>query len=335
MMRAQRWISKSLAFLSLTFLLTFSSNPALFSAQPNQESKAAKTEKGVVQRSSQAGLEEILHGLWGSGSAQIGLKLLEPGALPAAPFHGPGGFRPAADGRIWISDSVNHRLIGFGTGQPLIIPVPARVLGDLEISGDKAFICTLDPNGVGVIDLKSGKQLNHVAIPFKSPNRLFVCAEDRFSVSETQGGLWVVISGKPSLHPAQALEPIGNKDLLFGTLFDFDPSSRKIIKAGWNGENDEPALFALFNLPGQRIVFSRLYGMHHDSPVLGIVSASSPERLQFITFDNNGKASPFAEVPLLDGPPLPFPWVIGSDGYLYGMSGDLEGFRLHRCKISN
>lgn len=287
------------------------------------------------QTAPEAGLEEILSGSWGSGPSQLGLRFPEPGVMPAAPFQGPGGFRPAPDGKVWISDSVNARLIGLGSGTPQTIPVAASGLGDIELLADTAFVCTTQPQGIAIIDLKAGKQINHLALPVRIPHRLFVSGKNRIAISEPGGGIWALIDGKPQQHPAKALEPIGTKDHLFGTLFDFDQSSRKIIKAEWQGENDEPTLFAIFRAPGENLVYSRLYGMWRGAPVLGFVSASEPTRLQFAGFDETGKSSLLVSVPLLDGPSLPSSWLIGYDGALYGFSGDADHFRLHRCTLAH
>ncbi|HNV71128.1 MAG TPA: hypothetical protein PKO06_15605 [Candidatus Ozemobacteraceae bacterium] len=271
----------------------------------------------------------LLQGTWGSAPHQLGLRLQAPGELPAAPYMGPGGFRLTPDGALWVSDSVNRCLKRLAKGSPpLLLPVEAERLGDLEVQGHAVSVVTRDPHGIMVFDSESRRRTAWIPFSAKSPGRLLGCGEDRLILEDPADGPWLIENGKVRPHPAKAIEPAGTEARLFGTLYDFDDTSRKIIVAGWKEEESEPELFSLYKSGGRRIVFSRLLNTMGSSPLLTVVTASDPQKLELIGFDEKGNPTRAGFLPILSGPYLATPWVRTPDGLYIGFSGTPEGFRI-------
>ncbi len=210
----------------------------------------------------------------------------------------------------------------------MVLAVDADRLGDLERRDDRLAVVTANPDGIAVFDLKSLKSISFVPVPFKSPGRLLWCDEHRLILEDSIAGPWLIENEKVRAHPAKAIEPAGTEARLFGTLYDFDEFSRKIISAGWKEAESEPDLFTLYKSNGRRIVFSRLLNTIGNLPTLTIVTASAPQQLELISFDDKGNATSAGTLPILPGPFLATSWVRTTDGAYVGFSGTPEGFRV-------
>jgi len=276
-------------------------------------------------------LEKVFSVDWGTASNQIGIKFLEPGILPATPFSGPGGFRVGIDGSIWISDSINGSIKKFSKGKVDAFRVMAEKLGDLFLFESKVFVCTLNPNGIKILDSQTGVEEKFIPMLFKNPRRLLVQSANKIAVEEMEGGTWILFGNNPPfMHSAKALEAVGNSSYLFGTLFDFDPLSRKIIRANWSEKNVEPELFTIYRSTGGELVFSKLVGQVKELPVLMTLCAQRAEALDFTFFDSEGKVSKVLTGPPMDVCYFPSTWIIGNDENLYGVQADLKSLSIFR-----
>ncbi|MFZ2960686.1 MAG: hypothetical protein WA705_27715 [Candidatus Ozemobacteraceae bacterium] len=287
--------------------------------------------------------EKILSGTWGTKPSQIGIKFLSPDILPETPFCGPGGFAVDASGTVWITDSIQgcikifeplgNKQPGFKK-EPRIIPVGAKKLGDIALTANAVFVAGVDPNAIIIFDKATGKEMKRISVPYRSPGRLLAIDEKHIAISETGNGLWLVIDEKSTRYPSEVIEPIGTSQTLYGTVYDFDPTSRRIVQAPWDIQKGEPEPFALYRAPGNaRIIFSRILTMRNSFPLLSTVTASSPTILSLTTFDREGHPKPLIDLPLQDGPALPSRWIQGEDGAFYVFSGNLKGFSLERIRI--
>lgn len=274
--------------------------------------------------------EKVFSGTWGTATNQIGLQLAAPDMPPQGPFMGPGGFRVDSDESIWFSDSVQGAIKHYVKGRGESFPVAAKKLGDLFVTPENIYLCSLEPQGINVYEKKSGKLLRVIPVPFRTPGRLLVADNDHIAVEETGGGLWIIVSGKPVLHQAEAMEPVGDSANLYGTLFDFDLSSRKIIKAGWDEKTAEPTLFALPTFKGRKIAFSRLIGATPAGPWASWLLASSPSSLTLTRFKGDGKVDATLDIPLLSACYMSSTLIVGNDGRIYGFQSDLMGFSVYR-----
>jgi hypothetical protein len=275
--------------------------------------------------------ERYFYGTWGTGTTQIGLWPAAPDMLPQGPFMGPGGFRVDTDGAVWISDSVQRQIKRFHQGNVTTIPVPALKLGDLAVSATRVAVCTVEPTGVMLFDKKSGKEIRRHAIALKTPGRLLMTPTHALAIEETGSGLWLIASGSaPERHPAAALEPVGDDLQLFGMLYDFEDSSRKVIRAGWAGETSEPSLFAFFRAPGTRIVFCRTLALIDQLPLAVFVTADSPGEMRFVQFSADGTVAGERRAPIFPCCYLPSTVIANHDGTIFLMKADMKGFEIFR-----
>lgn len=269
---------------------------------------------------------------WGVASDQLGIVFQDVGQLPEGPFMGPGGFRVDADGGIWISDSVQMAVKRFAPdGTTRVYPVNARKLGDLFLLGMELAVVTGSPDGVAFIDRETGSETRRIDAPLGMPGRLAVFDTGRVALARNEGGVRMFFGGKAEVHPAEALEPVGTAQTLFGTSYEFDAASRVIIRAGWTGETSEPETFARYTVSGNdSIVFSRLLGMAGGFPALMLVTRAEPDVYRIVRFDADGKATAEIRVPVYAGCPLPTAWILGDDGFLYAGEADAKVFRIRR-----
>ena len=272
----------------------------------------------------------VFSGTWGSGPHQIGMNPAAPDMLPQGPFMGPGGFRIDSSHVLWISDSVHKCIKGFSTGDanqpPHVFPCHFSRLGDLAVTNDEIFVVAMEPRGIHVLDKSTGAAKRHIPIPLVNPGRLLVISADLIALEDPDGGPWLIQGDQAARHTSSALETVGTADFLFGTLYDLDPASRKILQAGWFGPKDEPDLFAVFRRPGGNIAFSRLIGLIDQTPVLVTLTASAPQSLEFSHFDRNGGVSQHLVIPVRGSIHLPSQWLLGAGTTLYAFSADLQGF---------
>jgi hypothetical protein len=281
----------------------------------------------------------IFRGTWGSGLDQIGMRLAAPDMLPQAPFMGPGGFRLDPDGTLWLSDSVQGCVKGFSITSPKAPPriflCPFARLGDLAVTSDAIFVVAMEPRGIHILDKTTGHVRKHIPIPLVNPGRIMITDSGGIIIEDPDGGPWLVGTEGAARHPAGALESVGNADVLFGTLYDFEAESRKIIKAGLHGPGDEPDLFTIFRRRGGRIAFSRLVGMVDGNPVLAVLTASAPQTMEMVGFDENGREARQARLPVSGSIFLPSQWIIGPKSMILAFSADLTGFTVTRYDFSD
>ncbi|HOY68508.1 MAG TPA: hypothetical protein PLP29_16640 [Candidatus Ozemobacteraceae bacterium] len=275
---------------------------------------------------------------WGTATECLGIIFQDRGQLPEGPFMGPGGFRVDAQGGIWVSDSVGKavKLFPADGGAVRAFPVNAAKLGDLWVSAAEIVVVTGSPDGIAVIDRESGREIRRIDAPIGTPGRLTVFTPERIALGRADGGVMMFIDGKPELHPAGALEPVGTSETLYGTLYEFDVKSRVVIRAAWTGEASDPETFARYTVPSEdRIVFSRLLGMSGGLPVLLLVTKADPSVYRLVRLDADGKPASEAILPILPGSPLPSSWIQGEDGQLYAAEADERAFRIRRGPAMN
>ncbi|RCK78559.1 MAG: hypothetical protein OZSIB_1281 [Candidatus Ozemobacter sibiricus] len=277
--------------------------------------------------------EVVLQGTWGSAPEQLGLRPPSPGVMPDAPFQGPGGFRVDAAGAVWITDSVNRAVKVFREGRVDLFPVAAGGLGDLDLTGDLVAVVTRDPEGLVMLRQQDGAELRRIPLPCRSPGRLQAVDEQRFLLHDLGGGLWWVRGEMVATHPVAAMEPVGTAERLYGIVYDFDQSSRKIIWTGWKDEETDSELFALLRVPEQRIVFTRLLGLQDQTPWALVVTADTPGVYRAFHFGPDGKIAREARLPVLTGTWLPAWWVAGPLPVVYGFRSDAQGFTIIRQKL--
>ncbi len=276
---------------------------------------------------------QILSGTWGTGDSQLGIHFTETDILPGVPFMGPGGFSVDEKGAVWISDGINQKVKRWSEGAVTVFPIEAKKLGDIAVYKGLVYLCTLEPEGVLVINPATGAKEKFHAVPFKSPERLWVSDPDHIAVSDGSAVLWTIVKGAVAKHPAQALEPVGNHLTLFGTVYNLEDDNRKIIRAGWTADRGEPDLFTLFRTPGQKIVFSRLIGMLDGLPTLLVMLASDEDHYFLHTFGANGAVAERIMIPVYPGLSLPSSVIIGGDQNLYSFRADAKGFSLFMQKL--
>ncbi len=274
--------------------------------------------------------EVILQGTWGSAPEQLGMRPPSPGVLPDAPFQGPGGFRVDAAGAVWITDSVNRAVKVFREGRVDLFPIDAGGLGDLDLVGDAVAVVTRDPDGIILLRQQDGAEVRRIPVPCRSPGRLQAVDDQRLLLDDLAGGLWWIREGTVATHPAEAMEPVGTAERLYGIVYDFDQSSRKIVWSGWKDEASEPEMFALLRVPGQRIVFTRLLGLQDQTPWVLVVTTGEPGTYRALHIGADGKVAKETRLPVLTGTWLPAWWVAGPCPVVYGFRSDTQGFTVIR-----
>ncbi len=274
---------------------------------------------------------------WGSGTSRLGITFQDRGQLPEGPFMGPGGFRVDAEGGVWISDSVQKSVKRFAPdGGILSYPVKAAKLGDLFLLGTEVAVITGSPDGIAFIDRATGSETRRIETKGLLRGRLNIIDKDHILVGGNEGGVFLYMGTTWEMHPASALEPVGTADTLFGTLYEFDVTSRVIIRAAWTGEASDPEAFARYKLTGaDEIVFSRLLGMSGGFPAFMLVTRADPAAYRIVRFDADGKVVSERKVPIFPGCPLPSPWIFGEDGALYAAEADDTSFRVRRAPALN
>lgn len=269
---------------------------------------------------------------WGDGMGQLGIIFQDRGQLPEGPFMGPGGFRVDADGSIWISDSVQKSVKRFArNGGILKYSVKAAKLGDLFLLGPEFAVITGSPDGIAFIDRTTGSETRRIDTKGLMNGRLNVIDKAHIVVGGNEGGVFLYMGKTWEKHPAPALEPVGTSEALFGTLYEFDETSRVIIRAAWTGEASDPEVFARYKIPASdQVVFSRLLDISGGFPVFMLVTRAEPAAYRIVRFDADGKAVSELQVPIFPGCPLPSPWIQGEDGILYAAEADEKAFRVRR-----
>jgi hypothetical protein len=275
-----------------------------------------------------------LEGRWGTGPADLGIRLPAPDALPHAPFMGPGGFRVDRQGRLWVTDSVQGLLKRRAPAQPTWDqwPPPGQGLADLDLTDSLGAVAMKHPAALYVFDLVNPASGTLWKGAWKSPGRIRLLHDSLAAVEETSGGIWLVTPTACVRHPTDGLEPIGHDAKLFGTIFDFEESARSIIVASATLEPSEPDLLALLRLEGRKIVFSRLLACANESPLLSIVVADDPGHYALYRVNDAGTCRPAGVLPVFPGPYLASSWTLASDGWFYGFAGDLNGFQIWRYR---
>lgn len=273
----------------------------------------------------------VLSGTWGSEPDQLGLNFQTPGMLPAARLMSPGGFAVARDGTIWITDSVQGKVKRFSRGKVEAVAIPGKGLTDISIGHGMVAVCQANPPEIIVINPEKMAIEKRIPVPGRTPARLLMLTPEEFVVSASDGTVSIILGENLVNHPAQALEPVGDRNLIFGTQYGLAQDSRSIIQVNPIAlEAVEPELFAVYTVPERKIVFSRLIGTDKGKPVMCLVFADDPSRYEVIRFDEKGVPELKTFLEIFDTPYLASPWIIGEDGSFYGFKADLHGFSIVR-----
>lgn len=273
--------------------------------------------------------EVICRGRWGKQLNQIGLLPPAPGVLPTTSGSGPGGYDISADGTIWISDSVNRKVKSYSAGKWKYIMVNADRLGDLVVHDGLVYVVTRSPDGVIAINPQTGKTEQRFSINFSTPGRLGVFKKGFVGVEDISDGLWLSKGDKSWIHPAAALEAIGNTGHIYGLEYNIVDQSRSVIKTELATQDQEPEFLLLFEID-ERIVFNKLAGLIGEDPVIMVVTHDSPSDISFKRLDTRGNIKKTITLPTLHSPWFAAgSWRLASDGHLYGFEGCYKrGFRL-------
>ena len=271
----------------------------------------------------------LVKGHWGKEVNQIGIRLPAPGVMPVAPFECLGGYDIDEKGNLWLTDSVNRMLKRYKNKDWFYLMTSFEKMGDISSYNQRLYVVTRNPDGVAVINPENGKVEQQLRIDFRNPGRLKVFAPAVIGVEEPGVGLWICRNGKADLHPATALEAVGDSKTLYGMQYNFDTESRTIISAELAEQPQEPETIALFEA-GSNIVYSKMAGLLNNRPMFMVVTASNPGVLSFYTLDEQ-QPTKKVELPIFEAPFLTSNWKLCSDGNLYGFEGTAsEGFKIHR-----
>ncbi len=272
-----------------------------------------------------AEMKVITEGKWGKKSDQLGINMIEPGILPTGPFMGPGGFDVETSGKIWISDSVNHQIKSWFNREWRETMVNCNALGEVCLAGSKLYVVTRDPNGFIIFNTTAEKIEKQVKVDFKSPGRIASLRSNLIAIEELSGGVWLIEDEKPAFHPAIAMQACGNGTHVFGLQKDLLSENQQIVRAELSKEVQEPEVVGVLESEN-RVVYARLATLLDDDPVIMITSETEPQTLQFVRVSVNGESR--VKLPLIDGPYMISPWKICSDGKIYTLGGNAEGFKI-------
>ena len=272
----------------------------------------------------------LAQGKWGKEVDQIGIRFPSPGVMPLAPYECLGGYDVDTDGNLWISDSVNHMIKSCKDNKWSYMMTNFDRMGDIAFFNKRLYVVTRAPDGVAIISVENGKVEQQLRIDFKNPGRIKVFEPNVIGVEEPGVGLWLCRNGAAELHPAAALEAVGDKKTLYGLQYNFSTESRSIICAELAELHQEPETLTLFEA-GENIVYSKMAGMLNNLPMFVVSTQSKPDILSFYALDANLQPVKKAELPIFDAPFLASNWKLCSDGKLYGFEGHAaEGFKVYR-----
>lgn len=293
---------------------------------------------------------------WGSGPSDLAIRLESVETLPSGPYLGPGGFAVDDSGRIWISDSPNRQLKGFKPPapgapdpNPVIIDLPTGRLGDVACAEGRVAVVSAEAGAILVVDPDAPREKRVATwkVGFRSPGRLLptttACggaegtgAQRLWLLDEPGAGTWMVGPVAAARHPVAAIEPVGSPERLFGMLYDFDPLRRRLIVASWSGPGADAETIGLLVSPdASRIAYSLTLADDAGRPVLGVVTASAPHRLQILATDADGNTHPTGSLPLFRSVFLPGTWKRAGDGAWYGTAADLTGLTIYRARLGD
>ncbi|GAB4282579.1 MAG: hypothetical protein Kow0029_28210 [Candidatus Rifleibacteriota bacterium] len=287
---------------------------------------------GII--SSEAGAVDkklLVKGKWGTEANELGIRFPSPGVMPIAPDMCIGGFDVDDSGQIWISDSLNRKIKSYKDKEWRNFMVNCDTMGDLAYHAGKLFIVCKKPDGYLIFDTKKEKVENLIKVPFKNPGRIAILRKDLIAIEEISGGVWLIENGNAVMHPADALEAVGNKSFIYGMQKNLGSESYLVMKAELSKELQEPeAVLNLDQPEGKRVVFAKLAGMIDETPVVMMSYSSEPDSLVFFKVDTDPAHRNSISLKILDGPYLPASWKLCSDGKLYGFEGNAkDGFKIY------
>lgn len=267
---------------------------------------------------------------WGKEVNQIGIRFPSPGVMPVAPYECLGGYDVDDKGNLWLTDSINRMIKRYKDKDWFYLMTSFEKMGDISFFNQRLYVVTRNPDGVAVINPENGKVEQQLRIDFRNPARIKVFEPTVIGVEEPGVGLWICRNGKADLHPATALEAVGDSKTLYGLQYNLDAESRTIISAELAEQPQEPETIALFEA-GANIVYSKMAGLLNNRPMFMVVTTSNPGVLSFYTLDEQQQPTKQVDLPIFEAPFLASNWKLCSDGHLYGFEGIAsEGFKIHR-----
>ncbi|MBF0410518.1 MAG: hypothetical protein HQM10_24445 [Candidatus Riflebacteria bacterium] len=280
-------------------------------------------------------IEPVFHGTWGNASDQIGVSWIASGVFREGIKTGPSAFHVDDENRVWISDSMNKRMVCFAPGgKTSLFKLSEGIPSDFSVSSGSIFICMAESPAIIKYNLQTGEVQSSIQVPWKSPNRMLFISEDLIAIENQSSELWIYRKGKWFLYPSDAMEPAGTKENIFGIAYYGIENQRKILVAPWFYEQGEPETYSEVELPGDKIVFSKILGVDsHGIPVFAAVSRNHENILRMFSFDKDGNAFEICALPVLQGPHLVSQWIFEKNDRIFGFSGDEKGFTIYEANL--
>ena len=273
------------------------------------------------------GFKQIVQGKWGKKTNELGIKFLSPGILPTMPFMSPGGYDVDNEGKIWLADSVNRQIKSFINREWRETMVNSEALGEVHFHQGKLYVISRNPNGFLIFDCEKEKIEKLVKVNFKSPGRIVCLRPNLVVIEEIGGGIWIVEGEKSFVHPAVALQAIGDGRFVYGLQKDILSNDLHLIRVEVSKEPQEPEIAGTYENE-RRTVYARLVSLPGKTPILSVIDEDDPANYRFINFDQAKNKT--LKLPVLDGPYLLSSWKLCSDGLFYGFFGNAsEGFKIY------
>jgi hypothetical protein len=279
--------------------------------------------------------ELVVKGNWGNEVNQLGIRFPSKNVMPIAAGMCIGGFEVEDSGKVWFTDSVNHKIKSFFNKKWHYYMVNSEYLGEVDLYKNKLYIISQNPDGYIIFDTRKEKIEKLVKVPFKTPGKIKCLASNLVLIEDiSSGGIWVIENEKAYRHPAVALEAAGQNRKIYGLQMNFDSEARTIIAASLEKQLQEPEVVANISpRENSRFIFSKMAGLIKNDPVVICIDANSPDSITFSRLNQQTGSFSQLSLPVLDGPHLISSWKLCSDGQIYGFKGTAsEGFKLFRAE---